>query len=74
MVQSSGSLKGLRMGKWKYIAGKEDNSDSETSSGQLYDLDNDPSESKNIYADHPAIVEKMKNQMEEILQGDRSVL
>lgn len=74
LVQNSGGLYGIRWDKWKYIDGKEEPSDPDGPAGQLYNLANDPSESKNIYADHPAIVEKMKNQMAEIQQENHSNL
>lgn len=68
---------GLRMGKWKYIKPKNKpvpnwivqkfvdpgfNEDV-----QLFNLEVDPSESKNIYKSHPDIVKKMEGELAKIM-------
>ncbi len=40
--------------------------------GQLYDLDNDPGETKNIYSQHPEIVKELKEQLESFKRDGRS--
>ena len=45
----SGDL-AIRQGRWKYIAAKQ-----EGGSGQLYDLDADPGETRDLAADHPPV-------------------
>ncbi|MFC6859930.1 sulfatase family protein [Zunongwangia atlantica] len=74
---------GLRMKNYKYIHPKEDISipgwlqNKKIDPGffeepQLFDLSNDPSESKNIAEFHPDIVEKMKNELLKILNENVS--
>ena len=40
--------------------------------GQLYNLNTDPGESNNLYRIHPAIVQKLKTQLEEYKTSGRS--
>jgi arylsulfatase A-like enzyme len=49
----SGDL-AIRQGRWKYIAAKQ-----EGGSGQLYDLDADPGETRDLAADNPPVVEAL---------------
>jgi arylsulfatase A-like enzyme len=39
---------------------------------QLYDMENDPGETNNLYATHPEIVERLLTQLESIVQRGRS--
>ena len=63
-----GGLQALRHGKWKYVDGKfPDNVPDglrrnlkREAEPALYDLVADPSETKNLLADHPEIVERMQ--------------
>ncbi|GIZ09371.1 sulfatase-like hydrolase/transferase [Flavobacterium sp. UMI-01] len=69
---------GLRMGNWKYVQPKDQQvpkwiSDKFVDPGfrkevQLFNLDNDPSESHNVYNEHPDIVAKMEKEMIKILK------
>jgi arylsulfatase A-like enzyme len=38
--------------------------------GQLYNLEADPSETKNVYADHPEVVERLSRLLKEIQERD----
>ena len=40
--------------------------------GQLYDLDTDPGEKNNLYSKHPAIVKRLKGQLEVYKKSGRS--
>lgn len=71
----------IRDGKWKltlYLGSggfsKPKFVEPETGSiltGQLYDLENDPTESNNVFARHPDIVARLSEELESILQADR---
>lgn len=41
--------------------------------GQLYDLDKDPEQSKNVYADFPDVVDEMDKRIKELLDSVRTV-
>ncbi|WP_372755736.1 sulfatase-like hydrolase/transferase [Mariniflexile sp.] len=70
---------GLRMGKWKYIQPKDQQipkwlSDKFVDPGfkkeiQLFNLEEDPSESNNVYEKHPDIVKIMEKKMAKILKN-----
>jgi arylsulfatase A len=67
----------LRQGKWKFIdgkgsggwSGKGEESDPE---GQLYDIQDDPSEKNNLYNKHPEIVERLRKLLENQKQAGRT--
>ncbi|WP_026776094.1 arylsulfatase [Polaribacter sp. Hel_I_88] len=69
---------GLRMGKWKYIQPKDKPvpgwiTQKFVDPGfrkemQLFDLEKDPSEENNIAENHPEIVKKMEQKLQEILK------
>jgi len=40
--------------------------------GQLYDLRNDPGETRNLYFEHPEVVKELKTQLEEVKKSGRS--
>ena len=40
--------------------------------GQLYNLADDPGETKNLYHDHPEIVKELKTKLDEYVQSGRS--
>ncbi len=84
LVFSSGGTGALsiRIGKWVYIDGQGDCGYREFFSGkpfpepkagdppgQLYNLDEDLGESNNLYTQHPEIVERLKQKLEEIKAG-----
>ena len=68
---------GLRMGNWKYIKPKDNPvpnwivqkfvDPGFRKEVQLFNLDEDPSESNNVYKSHPEIVEQMERKLEKIL-------
>jgi arylsulfatase A len=71
----------VRQGKWKLILGlgaggfsggirKPEEGEPD---GQLYDLTGDPKEEKNVYAQHPEIVEKLTRLLEQYKRTGRSV-
>jgi hypothetical protein len=41
--------------------------------GQLYRLDSDPGETKNLYFDHPEIAQELKDKLDEFKSSGRSV-
>ena len=69
VVQASGSRKGLRWGKWKYLA-----PDKGHPNGELYDLSTDVSESVDLCEKYPKEAKKMEKKLAEILAGERSAL
>ncbi len=54
---------GVRIGKWKYIEGKEENTK------ELFDLTTDPTERKNLYAATPKLTAKLASLLEEWKQA-----
>jgi arylsulfatase A-like enzyme len=74
--QSLNSTLSLIVGNWKYIEpskGPKINKDTNTELGnlqgpQLYDLANDPGETKNLATQFPAIVDEMRKKLENIKQ------
>ncbi|WP_254560225.1 sulfatase-like hydrolase/transferase [Dyadobacter diqingensis] len=59
----------IRRGKWKFIDGKgsggwSSKGDATDPAGQLYDLEADPEESKNVYDQNTSIVEELKGLLE----------
>lgn len=67
LVQSSGDRYGLRKGKWKYIEPEHEDTE-----GELYNLEEDVSESKNLYNEHPKLVLELKDHLESIIHSDAS--
>ena len=71
VVHHSGSgMFAIRQGKWKLILGRGSGGFTKPSrikskpgepEGQLYDLDKDPAEKNNLWAEHPAIVQRLTN-------------
>jgi arylsulfatase A-like enzyme len=78
----------IRRGKWKYLAHKgsggnnyETNPDlkefawtdtAPTAKGQLFDLENDPGETKNLALIHPDIVAELESLLKQSLESGRS--
>jgi len=73
----------IREGKWKFIDGQGDCGYAEFFNkrpmpipgpgdppGQLYNLDKDLGETNNLYEEHPEIVQRMKQKLEEIKAAD----
>ena len=55
----------IRKGKWKYIDGNGSGGWSpknveDVAPGQLYNMENDPGETTNLYSQHPEIVKELK--------------
>ncbi len=79
----------IRRGKWKYLAHKGSGGNRYESHrllqkyrlpdtapdapAQLYDLKADPGETKNLYFEHPKIVEELKSLLKESITSGRSV-
>jgi arylsulfatase A-like enzyme len=71
LIEHAGGL-ALRRGKWKFIPAsngprKNVATDSELGndpSPQLYDLDADPGESRNVAAEHPEVVDRLRKELE----------
>ena len=78
----------IRRGNWKYLDHKGSGGNryethrllkkyqlpdtAPDAGGQLYDLDEDPGETKNLYFNHPKIVEELKELLEESKASGRS--
>ena len=54
MIEEAGGL-GLRKGNWKFVQGNKKNG-----GGELYDLNTDVGEQKNVIATHPEIAAEMR--------------
>lgn len=78
----------IRRGPWKYLdhqgSGGNDYGREELrgyvlpenapdAPGQLYDLETDPGERRNLYFEHPEIVEELKAKLDEFVESGRSV-
>lgn len=71
MIEEAG-IKALRRGDWKYIAEKKSNRKGKgAKKPELYNLKDDPGESKNIIADHPEKSESMKLQLQGLVDAGR---
>ncbi len=66
--RSSNSIFSIREGKWKYIEYDPENPTKRTAenSDQLYDLENDPGELKNLFSQYPEIVERLKEKLSKV--------
>ncbi|MCO8121278.1 arylsulfatase [Stieleria sp. TO1_6] len=78
----------IRQGKWMYLAhqGSGGNNyakhkllqeyqlpnNAPQAPGQLYDLESDPGETRNLYHEYPAIVNKLQQQLDSTLESGRS--
>ena len=69
----------LRHGDWKLIDGLGSGGFSEPRklkpehggpTGQLYNLASDPAEEHNVYLEHPDVVARLKNRMQQIQAAD----
>ena len=72
----------IRQGKWKLIPRRGSGGFTSPISyragpgeakGQLYDLETDPYERHNLYADHPEVVKRLRELLRRYRQGERSV-
>ena len=79
IIQSGGGLMTLRHGDWKLIDGLGSGGFSEPRklkpepggpTGQLYNLASDPAEEHNVYLEHPDVVARLKNRMQQIQAAD----
>ena len=68
----------IREGRWKLILGKSSGGftkwkpPADAPAGQLYDLVEDPAEERNLYTDHPEIVERLTARLTAIREAGRS--
>ena len=77
VMQSFDGQFAVRDGYWKLIlargsGGWTDPGKPDDPEIQLYDLENDPQEQKNLYKQHPEIVEDLRGQLEMFRQERRS--
>jgi arylsulfatase A-like enzyme len=71
LIEHAGDL-ALRQGKWKFIPasdGPRKNVATDTELGndpaaQLYDLDADPGEARNVAGEHPDVVERLRRELD----------
>ena len=72
----------LRSGKWKLhrygknfarnVVVEKKLANTKVPKLQLFDLENDPAEKKNVIDQHPEVAERLKKQLDEIVQSGRS--
>ena len=67
MIEEARGL-ALRRGSWKYIPSPKK---AKAAAAQLYNLDDDPGEQKNIVAQHPEIQEQMARLLQRMIDGGR---
>ena len=88
MLQQTMSLEmSIRDGQWKYLDHKGSGGNNYSrphlksyvledtdpqAPGQLYNLENDPGETTNLYSQHPEIVKEMKERLETFKSSGRS--
>ncbi|MEM9281185.1 MAG: arylsulfatase [Verrucomicrobiota bacterium] len=80
VMESGRKLMTIRWGDWKLIEGQGSGGFSKIEkadlagepAGQLYDLSQDPGETKNRYEELPEVVERLRSRMEEIVSAGRS--
>ena len=58
--------KAVRLGKWKYVSVKK-------GVDELYDIDNDRAERRNVASEHPDIVENLKKHYDEWAEANNVV-
>lgn len=75
VLKSGGGLRTIRSGTWKLIAGLGSGGFSEPRrvksqnggpAGQLYNLKSDPGETRNVYLEHPQIVQRLTKTLQDI--------
>ncbi|MCF6283632.1 MAG: sulfatase-like hydrolase/transferase [Candidatus Hydrogenedentes bacterium] len=80
-IQSANGYMTLRVGPWKYIDGLGSGGFTKPNrikptpdgpKGQLYNLDDDPGEMKNLYLDNPNVVDRMKSTLAHIQQAEQT--
>ena len=76
MIEEAG-VKALRRGDWKYIPGRKAKKSKNPKKkpaakkpGQLYKLDTDPGEQKNVIEQHPEVAQSMDKQLTALIDGD----
>ena len=62
------SDRALRKGKWKLIS--KGSKKKKAANLELYDLENDPGEQKNVIKQHPEVAKDLQKQLNEILQDE----
>ncbi len=81
VIRSGGGLMTIRSGKWKLITGLGSGGFSKPRRiqpspggpiGQLYDMVSDVGETRNVYADHPAVVQQLTQELEDIRKAART--
>jgi arylsulfatase A len=68
MIHHSSTAFAMRSGKWKIVFGQgEKRVQAAPGQGYLFDLEMDPRETKDLWADHPERVEELSRQFEAIV-------
>lgn len=69
MIEEARRTLAMRKGDWKYIAPAKKKKDK--SNAELYNLADDPSESKNVIENHPEVAEAMAKKLQDLVDSDR---
>ncbi len=67
-VRTSNAIFSIREGKWKYIEHDPKNSTPRKTENtdQLYDLEKDPAEQRNVFSHYPEVVQRLKNELNKV--------
>jgi arylsulfatase A-like enzyme len=69
MLEEARGTQALRRGPWKYISASQPRRNQEAKGPELYNLDDDSSETQNVIADYPEIAESMAQELQEFVSG-----
>jgi arylsulfatase A len=67
MLEEAGRARALRRGDWKYIAAPKAKAGKKAKNAQLYDLDTDIAETKNLVTTNPEVAESMEQQLKTLM-------
>ena len=72
-------MRGIRTDRWKYVRYPHGDGSPDRHKAELYDLDSDPGETRNLVDDprHQALIQRLRNQLTELMQDtgiDRDVM
>lgn len=72
MIEEALRVRALRRGDWKYVAPSTPrNNKRKKTKAELYNLKTDPSEIRNVIAEHPELADSMSRQLQALIDADR---